>query len=131
MGPLTLGFEPGSSYRDLTVLGVLGKGTPSPVSESVQRARADISGAHCRTDSPASWLKAAPDSLQRRLDPRKAVSVGETVRLSEQPDRGVHQRDVREGLREVTHQAFRDRVVLLGQQAQVVAQRQQALEQRH
>ena len=45
-------------------------------------------------------------------------------------ERGVDQRDVREGLREVADQPARRAVVFLGQQPDVVAQRQQPLEQR-
>ena len=54
---------------------------------------------------------------------RRSVGVG-------QVHGGVDQRDVRERLREVADQAPAPRVVLLGEQADVVAQRQQPLEQR-
>ena len=47
-----------------------------------------------------------------------------------EPDGGVHQADVGERLREVAQQPPGDGVVLLRQQADVVAQGQQALEQR-
>jgi UDP-N-acetyl-D-mannosaminuronic acid transferase (WecB/TagA/CpsF family) len=40
----------------------------------------------------------------------------------------VHERDVAEGLREVADQPSRPRVVLLGEEADVVAQVEQALE---
>src|SRR5712691_2602591 len=44
-------------------------------------------------------------------------------------DRGVDEREVRECLRKVSELAVRDRVVLLGEQADVVAQVEQSLEQ--
>ena len=40
-------------------------------------------------------------------------------------------RDVREGLGEVAHETLCDRVVLLGEKAEVVAQREQPLEELH
>ena len=47
-----------------------------------------------------------------------------------QVHRGVNQCDVREGLREVAQHALAHRVVFLRQQVDVVAQREQALEER-
>ena len=79
-----------------------------------------------RQDAGGGLSTWCPGALQRRLDPRQAVLVGETVGAPEQADRGVDQRDVRERLREVADQALGDRVVLLGEQADVVAQRRAA-----
>ena len=42
---------------------------------------------------------------------------------------GIDQRDVRESLREVADQAFALDIVFLGEQAEIVAQRKQALEE--
>ena len=53
---------------------------------------------------------------------------GERIRAA-QPEGGIDQRDVGEGLREVAHQPSGQRVVLLGEQAEVVAQGQEPLEE--
>ena len=52
------------------------------------------------------------------------------LRRARQVVRGVDQRDVRERLREVADQPLASRVVLLGEQADVVAQREQPFEER-
>ena len=62
-------------------------------------------------------------SWRSASEPSGEVMAGQAVG-------GVDERDVREGLREVADEAPRHRVVLLGEEAEVVAQREQALEER-
>ena len=49
-------------------------------------------------------------------------------RCSAQGSRGIDQRHVREGLREIAEHSFRTRIVFLGQQADIISQRHEPLE---
>src|SRR5262245_60420720 len=65
------------------------------------------------------------------LDPRLVVpALLGRFRCARQVERGVDERDVREGLREVSRQAPLARIVFFCKQADVVGEAEQALEQR-
>jgi len=70
-----------------------------------------------------------PDALPHRLDPGKPVLVGEALGLAEKADCRVDQAHMGKGLGEVADEPCCDRVVLLGQETEIVPERQQPLEQ--
>ncbi len=97
----------------------------------VQSRRSLRALAFGRSDEAVAPLQAPVASQYRPSQRSNGLSARQNVveRLTAQVACGVHERNMGERLREVTHLALRDGVVLFGEQTEIVAQPEQAFEQ--